>query len=40
MLGSCFIFNYDNTHNGLIFDPNGVLRAPQTSTVTPIDGLS
>ena len=23
MLGSCFIFNNGNTHNGLIFDPNG-----------------
>ena len=40
MLGSRFIFNNGNTHNGLIFDPNGVLRAPKTSTVTPIDGLS
>ena len=40
MLGSCFIFKNCNTHNGLIFDPNGVLRAPKTSTVTPIAGLS
>ena len=40
MLGSRFIFNNGNTHNGLIFDPNGVLRALKTSTVTPTAGLS
>ena len=36
MLGSHFIFINCNTHNGLIFGPNGVLRAPppNQSTIT------
>ena len=40
MLGSRFIFNNCNTHNGLISDPKRVLRAPKTSMSTPIEGLS
>ena len=31
MLGSRFIFNNGNTHNGLIFDPKGCSDAPKPS---------
>ena len=33
MLGSRFIFNNDNTHNGLIFDPIKIAQSPQNPEI-------
>ena len=40
MLGSRFIFNYGNTHYGLIFDPKGRSETQNKHINTPIGGLS